>query len=179
MRKKSTEQGDRVITHVADPLAPALVGEHGAEHARAVLEVLVEGGLHATRFRSSSFRALAPPIHFHGRGLQVVGRQLSLPREVRGAARWWRCSRGRSRRPATTTAAPRPRRPWSSPPSQRAAAAVPPALPTHSGHRRIPCSPALWSPWCACDWRSPQPAPMAGDRGRLCLPRRPWPAVAH
>nr|ACN35956.1 unknown [Zea mays] len=28
---------------VADPLAPALVGEHGAEHARAVLDVLVEG----------------------------------------------------------------------------------------------------------------------------------------
>ena len=36
-----------VVTYVADPLAPALVGEHGAEHARAVLEVLVEGDLHA------------------------------------------------------------------------------------------------------------------------------------
>jgi hypothetical protein len=36
-----------VNTYVADPLAPALVGEHGAEHARAVLDVLVEGDLHA------------------------------------------------------------------------------------------------------------------------------------
>ena len=36
-----------VVTYVTDPLAPALVGEHGAEHARAVLEVLVEGDLHA------------------------------------------------------------------------------------------------------------------------------------
>ena len=36
-----------VVTYIADPLAPALVGEHGAEHARAVLEVLVEGDMHA------------------------------------------------------------------------------------------------------------------------------------
>lgn len=56
-----------VVTYVADPMAPALVGEHGAEHARAVLEVLVEGDLHACA-RTASFSSRPNP-HIHGRTL--------------------------------------------------------------------------------------------------------------